>query len=321
MKRNENTSARQYDGPEIEDTLANSSPQFNPQAAASNVEGNVRDSKAASSAPAPLNETSSSLSESRRRELADFLRTRREKLKPEQMGLAQSTRRRTPGLRREEVAELAGVGTTWYTWLEQARDIQPSAEVLRRLGGALRLTPAELKHMFALAGKASPTDLDTDADHVSESLLRFFESGLQVPAVLVGSRWDILAVNKQASEAFDGIAKLPENRRNWIYYVLASHDGKTRTAEWEMHARRLLAEFRSSLSDSLDHPWVVELINALRADSPDFETWWREHDVRDNTAIQMTVHHPVKGEMKMERTVLLPWENSRLKILLFTPNN
>ena len=122
-------------------------------------------------------DSGNSISESRRRELADFLRTRREKLKPEQMGLAQSSRRRTPGLRREEVAELAGVGTTWYTWLEQARDIQPSAEVLRRLGQALKLTSAEMRHMFALAGKAAPTELDESADQVSESLMKFFKEG------------------------------------------------------------------------------------------------------------------------------------------------
>jgi transcriptional regulator with XRE-family HTH domain len=280
----------------------------------------VRIEAGASKAQDPAaHESGNSLSESRRRELADFLRTRREKLKPEQMGLAQSARRRTPGLRREEVAELAGVGTTWYTWLEQARDIQPSAEVLRRLGNALKLTTAEVRHMFSLAGKAPPNELDANADKVSESLMRFFNDGLQVPAVLVGSRWDILAANAQTNEMFPGIAALPADRRNWLYYVFCSPHNRENLSIWEEHGRRVLAEFRASLSDSLDHPWVVELVTMLKAESVEFEQWWKEHDVRENAAVVMEFNHPTKGKVQLERTVLRPWENSRLKILIFTP--
>ena len=261
-----------------------------------------------------------SLSESRRRELADFLRTRREKLKPEQVGLTQSSRRRTPGLRREEVAELAGVGTTWYTWLEQARDIQPSGEVLRRLGQALRLSAAELRHMYTLAGKALPTEFDSNSDRVSESLMRFFNEGLQVPAVLLGSRWDVLAKNPHVDEIFPGFDDLPADRRNWLYYVFRSKTNRETLVNWEEHARRVLAEFRASLSDSLDHPWVVDLVTILRSESSEFEQWWRDHDVRENTAVCMEVKMPNKT-VQLERTALRPWENPRLKILIFTPKN
>lgn len=260
-----------------------------------------------------------SLSESRRRELADFLRTRREKLKPEQVGLVQSSRRRTPGLRREEVAELAGVGTTWYTWLEQARDIQPSGEVLRRLGQALRLTAAELRHMYTLAGKAAPTELDANSDRVSESLMRFFNEGLQVPAVMLGCRWDVLAKNRHVDEIFPGFDDLPKEHRNWLYYVFQSKINRQTLVNWEEHARRVLAEFRASLSDSLDHPWVVELITTLRTESPEFEQWWRDHDVRENLAVGMEIKLPTKI-VRVERTALRPWENPRLKILIFTPS-
>lgn len=306
--------------------MINQSPEGKPQEAgaskapASALQTSHSDGDEISSSPVASTDGGNSLSESRRRELADFLRTRREKLKPEQMGLVQSSRRRTPGLRREEVAELAGVGTTWYTWLEQARDIQPSAEVLRRLGTALKLTTAEVRHMFSLAGKAAPNELDADADKVSESLMRFFNEGLQVPAVLLGSRWDVLATNAQADEIFPGFSAMPSDRRNWIYYVFCSPQNRESLTNWEENARRVLAEFRASLSDSLDHPWVVELVTALRTESAEFEKWWREHDVRENTAVVMEVTHPTKGKLQLERTALRPWENSRLKILIFTPS-
>lgn len=195
----------------------------------------------------------SGTSEQRRRELADFLRTRREKLKPEQVGIAQGSRRRTPGLRREEVAELAGVGTTWYTWLEQARDIQPSSEVLRRLGTALQMTPAEVRHLFSLAGKAAPFDIDT-TETPSESLKRFMETSLQVPAVLLGARWDVLCMNKHAQNMFPSLAATAEGERNWIRFIFCNDVTKSKITGWEDHARRLLAEFRANVSDSLDSP-------------------------------------------------------------------
>ena len=263
-------------------------------------------------------ERGSGTSEQRRRELADFLRTRREKLKPEQVGITQVSRRRTPGLRREEVAELAGVGTTWYTWLEQARDIQPSTEVLRRLGQALSLTAAEMRHMFALAGKAAPVDLDPSQESVSESMRRVLDESIQVPAVLLGARWDVLAINPLAKDIFKDFETLPPNKRNWLYYAICSPQNRVRLKDWESHARRLIAEFRASLSDSLDCPSVTELIDILKAEAPEFAGWWREHDVRDNSAAMVEVEDSGKI-LRFERAVLRPWENFRYKIVLFTP--
>lgn len=258
--------------------------------------------------------------EQRRRELADFLRTRREKLKPENVGLAAGSRRRTPGLRREEVAELAGVGTTWYTWLEQARDIQPSNEVLRRLGQALQLNPAEMRHMFALAGKAPPSDLESTNETVSESMAHFLEAGLKVPAILVGSRWDILQINKLAQQAFPHLNELPADRRNWMHYVFVKPALRERLQSWENNARRVLAEFRASLGDSLDNPWVMEVVDQLKTESPEFARWWREHDVRDNSPVNIEIQSAQTGKIEAyERMVLRPWENMRYKILIFVP--
>lgn len=260
-------------------------------------------------------------SEQRRKELADFLRTRREKLKPEQVGITQGARRRTPGLRREEVAEIAGVGTTWYTWLEQARDIQPSGEVLRRLGQALQLTPVEMRHLFALAGKAMPAELEGQDEVVSDSLMRLLNRALGVPAVLVGSRWDVLEVNEHAKATFPHLSNLVAEKKNWVHFSLCGSDEKNRVINWEECARRMIAEFRASVSDSLDNPWVVELIDSLKRDSAEFEKWWREHDVRDNTAMVIDMIDTQGKKVRFERVALKPWQNQRFRILVFTPVN
>lgn len=257
-------------------------------------------------------------SEQRRRELADFLRTRREKLKPEQVGITQLARRRTPGLRREEVAELAGVGTTWYTWLEQARDIQPSSEVLRRLGQALQLNPAETRHMYALAGKAIPCEVEREQEEVTPSLRLFIDKALQVPAVVLGQRWDVIGMNESAEQIFPAFKELPPERRNWLYFVFCTIAPREGLQHWEANARRLLAEFRASLSTSLDNPWVMEIVDLLKSESREFAQWWREHDVRDRAPAVIEFNHPEKGRVICERTVIVSLENPRLKVMVFT---
>jgi transcriptional regulator with XRE-family HTH domain len=266
------------------------------------------------------NNSVSGVSEHKRRELADFLRTRREKLKPEQVGIAHIARRRTPGLRREEVAELAGVGTTWYTWLEQARDIQPSADVLRRLADALRLSPTETRHLFMLAGKVLAEEFDLVAEKPSATLLRLVNSSIQVPALLLGARWDVLAINSHADAAFPELMRGARAQSNWVRFVFSLDIPKDKFESWEPHAKRLLAEFRASVSDSLDHPWVVELIQSIKDISPEFSKWWREHDVREDSTALIEMFDSQRGKFhRYERTLLKPSENPRLKLLLFSP--
>ncbi len=264
-------------------------------------------------------ESGSGHSEQRRRELADFLRTRREKLKPEQVGIMQGARRRTPGLRREEVAELAGVGTTWYTWLEQARDIQPSSEVLRRLGQALKLQPAEVRHIFLLAGKSLSIEIGDEKEMVDPSILRFLHDALNVPAVVLGARWDVLAFNKAAEKAFPGLLEKPEGQRNWLDLIFCWPPSRGRVRNWETVARRVIAEFRSSLSESLDNPWVLELVDRMKLESVEFAQWWRDHDVRDNYPAIVELGEVRSEGVRWERAVLHPGNNPRQRILIFNP--
>src|SRR6185369_16237882 len=146
--------------------------------------------------------------DAKRREFGTFLRSRREKLRPEDLGLPPGFRRRTPGLRREEVAMLTGVGTTWYTWLEQGRNVQPSPEVLAALAKALRLDHAERNHIFVLNNRAIPEPVATDPEHVGPPLRRILERLTTQPAYVLGRRWDILAWNRAATVMFGDYAKL-----------------------------------------------------------------------------------------------------------------
>ncbi len=257
----------------------------------------------------------SGLSEQRRRELADFLRTRREKLKPEQLGITQISRRRTPGLRREEVAEIAGVGTTWYTWLEQARDIQPSSEVLKRLSTALLMNPAETRHLFTLAGRSAPVDVEELREVPSENLLRLLHS-FPLPGLLLGSRWDLIAINVEAQKTFKSLPSLVENRGNWLHFYFLQMD-RAKIINWDVNARKMISDFRLSVSDSLDQPWVTQIVDELRTKSPEFAAFWREHDVTESVATLVEIQTD-NGIVKYERAMLRAAEDPRLKLVLYT---
>src|SRR5260370_11807052 len=160
--------------------------------------------------------------EARRREFGAFLRSRRERLTPASVGLPDGFRRRTPGLRRDEVALLAGVGTTWYTWLEQGRDVRASPEVLSALADALRLDPAERRHLFALDNRAPPEPPRTGPEIVEEPLRRMLASLTGQPAYVLGRRWDILAWNRAAAALFGDYAALQGDERNIMHLVFAN---------------------------------------------------------------------------------------------------
>src|SRR4051794_32834901 len=153
----------------------------------------------------------------RRQELADFLRQRRAAIGPEEVGLPAGGRRRTPGLRREEVAQLAGVGTTWYTWLEQARDVRASLEVLEALSRALRLTPAERTHLILLGRGEEPPPVKTPAERVAPTLRRLIENLGANPAFILGRRWDYLAWNDAATMLLGDLGTLPPGTRNHVW--------------------------------------------------------------------------------------------------------
>ena len=221
------------------------------------------------------------LSDERRREIADFLKTRRMRRQPEELGLPRGRRRRTPGLRREEVATAAGVSAEWYTWLEQAREVRPSAQVLTRIGAALRLEPNEARHLLTLGGYAVPAS-GSDAPRsvsVSLRLQRLIDQMDYGPAWVFGERWDIVAWNRAASVIHGDLATLQGIERNALYQLFLGDRMRSILVDWEAHGRKCVAKLRATYASRVDDPWFNELVTLLRTRSEEFERWWNENDI------------------------------------------
>jgi transcriptional regulator with XRE-family HTH domain len=255
----------------------------------------------------------------RRKELADFIRTRREKLKPALDKVSPMIRRRTPGLRREEVAELAGVGATWYTWLEQSRDIHPSTEVLERVGKALSLNPFEMRHLFTLAGKVYQGAEVPTNETVPAALKRFVDESLDIPALVVGERKDHLYWNEHFTTQVRNALCGQSDGRNYLEMLFLDPAAREFLVNWESHAKRMIAEFRAGIGDKIGTPWVSELIERLKSQSSEFALWWKDHDVSDRSVFTYEINHPKLGRLAFERTVYSPAEAPELKLVLFKP--
>ncbi len=204
----------------------------------------------------------------RRSELSDFLRTRRAKIVPSDVGLVDGARRRTPGLRREEVALLANIGATWYTRLEQGQPINVSAEVLDGIARALRLTSEERRHLHLLAGMA-PTVVVPDEERVSELVRRVLDGLDPLPAYVRGRRWDILAWNASA-DALADFASATGPARNIVWRLFRDPNSRCRYGDPECTMRRAVAQFRAVAAKYPNDPGFVELIDDLRTNSAEF---------------------------------------------------
>ncbi len=252
-------------------------------------------------------------------ELAEFLRSRRARLSPADVGLPPGLRRRTPGLRREEVAELAGIGTTWYTWLEQGRDIRVSADVLDNLARALRLTPDERAHLFRVAHRQPPPRAFAPWEEASPSARRLLATFGRAPAYITGRRWDLLAWNAAAAAVFGDFGALPDGARNMVRLIFTDGELRRRFVDWEGAARGVLALFRADRGRYPDDPWFAEVIDDLRRVSPEFGRWWPRHDVRERAAERKEIEHPVVGRLVLEPTTLQLAGSPDLKLVVYAP--
>jgi transcriptional regulator with XRE-family HTH domain len=259
------------------------------------------------------------LPDGRRAEFGAFLRSRRERLRPDAVGLPDGFRRRTPGLRREEVALLAGVGTTWYTWLEQGRDVSASPEVLAALAEALRLSPVEREHLFVLAGKAAPRPRNSGPERVDEPLRRMVTSLRGHAALVVGRRWDVLCWNESAAALFGDYGKLEGDARNLMHMLFANAAHRQLLVDWDKLAPISLAMFRADNARYAGDPDFDRLIATLMAASPEFRMWWPRHEVLPPLAGHKRIRHPVAGAMSFEFTALAVVGNPDMKLIVYTP--
>lgn len=259
----------------------------------------------------------------RREALADFLRKRRASLSPSEVGLPPGLRRRTPGLRREEVAQLANIGTSWYVWLEQGRDVHPSAQVLESLAQALRLTPHERRHLFLLAGQALPAPASPAEEHIGLALQQMLDDLNPSPVYVLGRRYDYLAWNKAADALFafsDTLSDISSPyARNMVWRLFTSPMMRERP-NWEMLARATLAEFRTANARYPGDPWFEELIEELKQVSPEFCQWWPHHDVRSALDGHKVIKHPTLGSLEFEHVTLQVLANPDIRIMVYTPN-
>lgn len=216
--------------------------------------------------------------ERNRAELADFLRSRRERITPQEVGLPSGGRRRTPGLRREEVAALAGVGLSWYTWLEQGREIGVSASFLENLSRTLKLDATERRHLFLLAHQRLPPEPGKTWCVVPPLVHRMMADLPLRPAYVLNLRWDVLAWNAAADKVF-GFSSVPVERRNLLWLLFTAPSMRALLDPWEDQALQILSSFRRDFVRAPQDPDIGTLVRDLEKVDPDFRAWWRQQDI------------------------------------------
>ena len=255
-----------------------------------------------------------------RAELAQFLRSRRARVRPTDVGLPAGGRRRTPGLRREEVARLADVGVSWYTWLEQGRDIHVSEPLLERLARALQLTPTERAHLFELAhGRPAARPLLAPAT-VSDALRRVLDAH-PYPGLVSTRRWDVLAWNQAATILYGDFGRLPVEERNGLWTLFMDPERRARMPRWEQDARRTVAGFRLEAGRAADRSEFDALAASLARVSPEFARFWDAHDVVELPEGMKEIVHPRLGTIEFEHVTLAYAEEDghALRVSLYSP--
>lgn len=253
-----------------------------------------------------------------RRSLGEFLRSRRERLTPEEVGLVSYGRRRTAGLRRDEVAQLAHIGTSWYTSLEQGRSVNPSEDVLNNIAKALRLTEDERRHLHLLA---RPVQQETaESQQLTAGLERTIRSLEPHPAFIIGRYWDLLLWNRASELVF----RLPvfsntmRQRPHWMRHLLTDAELGWKIKNWEVKARVLIANFRADYARFPNDARFKELIDEFMQTSRLFREIWPLHDVQVATDRRKRSYDPRIGEMEFEHVTLQPPTNPDLKIMIYT---
>lgn len=256
----------------------------------------------------------------RHHELAAFLKNRRARLSPEQVGLPRGARRRTPGLRREEVAMLAGVSAAWYTWLEQGRNIHVSLQLLESLSRVLQLDANEREHLFLLALRQPPPVETFSPSTISPTLQQFLHHLRTSPSCILDARLNILMQNAAHCAVFGDYAMLPERERNLIWRLFTP-SAQQIDENWEELARIYLAQFRAGYGRFINDPWWTRQIAELSQSSPEFQELWTRHDVLNVSEGRKTMHHSLAGQLDFNFLWLQTVDSGDLRLLIHTPQH
>lgn len=240
-------------------------------------------------------------------DLREFLRTRRARINPQEAGLPASMGvRRVPGLRREEVALLAGVSADYYERLERGRTKNASASVLDAIARVLHLSPAERDYLFALAHPVRPRRVRTPAPRLRPGLRRALDLVTDVPALILGPRQDLLAINDLGAAFYPGLTLLPPGQQNMLRYLFTVDASRELYADWAATASKVVAELRSYAGAHPHDPKLADLVGDLAVRDPDFRHWWAEHDVFRREHGSKSYHHPVVGDLELGYEAFTP---------------
>jgi transcriptional regulator with XRE-family HTH domain len=250
--------------------------------------------------------------------LATYLKDRRTKLDPAAFGFALE-RRRTPGLRREEVAQRANISPTWYTWLEQGRGGAPSADVLDRISRALMLTDVEREHLFLLGLGRPPEVRYQKNEGVTPRLQRVLDALEPSPALIRTAIWDVVAWNRSATVMLTDYGSLPPDQRNILRFIFLDPQVRAAQYDWESVARFVVGAFRVDAARAGAAAAVESLIDELCRLSPEFKAMWRDNDVRSHGEGVKHIRHPVLGPLAFEYSAFAVDGRSDLSMVVYNP--
>jgi transcriptional regulator with XRE-family HTH domain len=248
----------------------------------------------------------------RRHALGAFVRAARARITPQMAGLPEGARRRTPGLRREEVAQLCGISVTWYTWVEQGREVSVSPAVWARIAGVLQLARAERGYLFELAECADPQHV---RDSEAPGFLRECVDAITAPAYVLDRIWNVQVYNEPMRALFDDWpARDPQP--NLLRYIFLDPAARQLVVDWDQRARRVVAEFRADAGAHVDEPDVLMLIDELNRESDVFAHWWTRHAVVEREGGLREFQHPRDGRLAYQQTTFRLATHPDLKLVM-----
>jgi transcriptional regulator with XRE-family HTH domain len=256
--------------------------------------------------------------EQRRAELGDFLKARRARLRPADFGMPAGSRRRTPGLRREEVALLAGVGVTWYTWLEQGREINASMQVLDAVARTLRLNQADREHLYRLA-EAMPVHVECERSVVPEEIREIVQSLDPLPASVINTRFDVLYSNSASEELFWEWHSLPCIHRNTLWCCVTEPTSRDQFAEYDQHVRYMVGRLRAAYGNHIGDADWEEDIRRLSSLSREFADLWARHEVSNAQSRTLSFRNPQAGVLRLVSSELELPNFPEARIVVYTP--
>ncbi len=251
----------------------------------------------------------------RRQNLGEFVRSARSRITPQMAGLPAGSRRRTPGLRREEVAQLSDISVTWYTWIEQGREVSVSPAVWSRIANVLQLARAERAYLFELAECADPQHPRDEPAGAAGLLLQECVDAIAAPAYVLDRAWNVLASNPAMQKLFDHWPQR-EPEPNLLRYIFLDPAARDLVVDWEQRARRVVAEFRADAGAHLDEPDVRLLLDALNRDSAVFAHWWTRHAVVEREGGLREFQHPRRGRLLFQQVTFRLATHPELKLVM-----